>query len=376
MILRVPDYYEEFSCIAGDCRHSCCIGWEIDIDEDTYAYYKSIGGALGERLATYMYMTEDNEHSFQLESNGYCPFLNKDKLCDICIALGEEALSEVCTEYPRFSIEYGNVLQKCLSLSCEEVGRILFFKDALVQIVDHYMPDDTSDADEPEDEWIPAMEQMQKQAIALLQDRSRDIWTRMREYLLPICEDACDAKVENDSGGIVENAHGFRNGEETGKAEKTVEGQAYQDFKARYQTFAEMETLDEEWEIVKAQMEEHYTAETYAAILQQYLQSPAYRESDYEQLMVYFTFRYLMNAVYDYDAASYRKLAVVFTLFIRDMDALRYHLNGGCYTRDDRVDVVRIFSKEVEHSEENIELAREAFLFEEVYETKRLMRQI
>lgn len=348
MILRVPDYYEEFSCIAGDCRHSCCIGWEIDIDEDTYAYYKSIGGALGERLATYMYMTEDNEHSFQLESNGYCPFLNKDKLCDICIALGEEALSEVCTEYPRFSIEYGNVLQKCLSLSCEEVGRILFFKDAPVQIVDHYMPDDTSDADELEDEWIPAMEQMQKQAIALLQDRSRDIWTRMREYLLPICEDECDA---------------------TGKY-------TYQDFKSRYQTFAEMETLDEEWEIVKAQMEEHYTAETYNAILQQYLQSPACRESDYEQLMVYFTFRYLMNAVYDYDAASYRKLAVVFTLFIRDMDALRYHLNGGCYTRDDRVDVVRIFSKEVEHSEENIELAREAFLFEEVYETKRLMRQI
>ena len=348
MILRVPDYYEEFSCIAGDCRHSCCIGWEIDIDEYTYAYYKSIGGALGERLATYMYMTEDNEHSFQLESNGYCPFLNKDKLCDICIALGEEALSEVCTEYPRFSIEYGNVLQKCLSLSCEEVGRILFFKDAPVQIVDHYMPDDTSDADEPEDEWIPAMEQTQKKAIALLQDRSRDIWTRMWEYLLPICEDACDATGEY----------------------------TYQDFKSRYQTFAEMETLDEEWEIVKAQMEEHYTAKTYVSILQQYLQSPAYRESDYEQLMVYFTFRYLMNAVYDYDAVSYRKLAVVFTLFIRDMDALRYHLNGGCYTRDDRVDVVRIFSKEVEHSEENIELAREAFLFEEVYETKRLMRQI
>ena len=348
MILRVPDYYEEFSCIAGACRHSCCIGWEIDIDEDTYAYYKSIDGALGERLATYMYMTEDNEHSFQLESNGYCPFLNKDKLCDICIALGEEALSDVCTEYPRFSIEYGNALQKCLSLSCEEVGRILFSKDAPVQIVDHYMTDDTSDADEPEDEWIPAMEQMQKQAIALLQDRSRDIWKRMREYLLPICEDACD---------------------ETGEY-------AYQDFKARYQTFAEMETLDEEWEIVKAQMEEHYTAETYVSILQQYLQSLAYLESDYEQLMVYFTFRYLMNAVYDYDAASYRKLAVVFTLFIRDMDALRYHLNGGCYTRDDRVDVVRIFSKEVEHSEENIELAREAFLFEEVYETKSLMRQI
>lgn len=355
MILRVPDYYEEFSCIAGACRHSCCIGWEIDIDEDTYAYYKSIGGALGERLATYMYMTEDNEHSFQLESNGYCPFLNKDKLCDICIALGEAALSEVCTEYPRFSIEYGNVLQKCLSLSCEEVGRILFSKDAPVQIVDHYMPDDTSDADEPEDEWIPAMEQMQKKAIAGLQDRSKSIRRRMREYLLTLCTD----------GELALN--------DMAEAPKKL---SYSDFRERFAVFSQMETLEEEWEKVKAQMEQEYTQETYPPILQSYLQSPAYKESDYEQLMVYFTFRYLMNAVYDYDAASYRKLAVVFTLFIRDMDALRYHLNGGCYTRDDRVDVVRIFSKEVEHSEENIELAREAFLFEEVYETKRLMRQI
>lgn len=34
MIVRVPDYFSEFSCIAGDCKDSCCLGWEIDIDED------------------------------------------------------------------------------------------------------------------------------------------------------------------------------------------------------------------------------------------------------------------------------------------------------------------------------------------------------
>ena len=32
MQIIVPDYYKEFSCIADHCRHSCCIGWEIDID--------------------------------------------------------------------------------------------------------------------------------------------------------------------------------------------------------------------------------------------------------------------------------------------------------------------------------------------------------
>mgnify|MGYP006874698003 CR=1 FL=1 len=36
-----PDYYKEFKCIAGECRHSCCIGWEIDIDEETYKRMKA-----------------------------------------------------------------------------------------------------------------------------------------------------------------------------------------------------------------------------------------------------------------------------------------------------------------------------------------------
>ena len=34
MILRVPEYYEKFSCIASRCKDSCCAGWEIDIDEE------------------------------------------------------------------------------------------------------------------------------------------------------------------------------------------------------------------------------------------------------------------------------------------------------------------------------------------------------
>lgn len=33
MKLRKPDYYDRFRCIAGACKDSCCIGWEIDIDE-------------------------------------------------------------------------------------------------------------------------------------------------------------------------------------------------------------------------------------------------------------------------------------------------------------------------------------------------------
>ena len=34
MKLFAPEYYKQFKCIADKCTHSCCIGWEIDIDEE------------------------------------------------------------------------------------------------------------------------------------------------------------------------------------------------------------------------------------------------------------------------------------------------------------------------------------------------------
>ena len=67
MKLRVPDYYSEFSCIADKCKDSCCIGWEIDIDEDTHEYYNFVEGEFGDRLRENMYMTEDGDHSFKLK---------------------------------------------------------------------------------------------------------------------------------------------------------------------------------------------------------------------------------------------------------------------------------------------------------------------
>ena len=54
MILRVPDYYEEFVCIADRCKDSCCIGWEIDIDEETRDYYLNQEGSFREKVEKYM----------------------------------------------------------------------------------------------------------------------------------------------------------------------------------------------------------------------------------------------------------------------------------------------------------------------------------
>ena len=81
MEIYAPDYYGDFVCIADKCRHSCCIGWEIDIDDNTLDYYSSVEGAFGTRLRENI-SQGDNPH-FILGSDERCPFLNQSNLCDI-----------------------------------------------------------------------------------------------------------------------------------------------------------------------------------------------------------------------------------------------------------------------------------------------------
>ncbi len=33
MQITRPDFYKEFSCIAGSCPDTCCAGWQIMIDK-------------------------------------------------------------------------------------------------------------------------------------------------------------------------------------------------------------------------------------------------------------------------------------------------------------------------------------------------------
>lgn len=351
MILTVPDYYEAFACTAGWCKDSCCIGWEINIDEETVEYYESIPGEFGSRLKEAMYADEDGEISFRLGRKKRCPFLNGKNLCEVCIHLGEEALSEVCTEYPRFSLWYADVQQKCLSLSCEEAGRLLFAREEPISFVRREFSMEMEPMTEECEAQKEFFEQVQTQAIAILQNRSLSIEQRMQEYLSYLT-------------WVQERINRFEVAE--GEYPQLTFSQldnSYEQYGKRMEIFDELEVLDEEWESVKAKMKEGFTENNYETLLCGFLENEAYEERDYEHLLVYFTFRYFMNAFYDMDVLSYGKMSVVFTRMVRDMDVLRFEENGKAFSRADRVDTARIFSKEVEHSEENVEYVREELLF-------------
>lgn len=385
MILRVPEYYDEFSCIASRCKDSCCAGWEIDIDDESYEYYRSVEGAFGDRLRESMFVAEDGGYRFKLKGPKRCAMLNDNNLCDLYTALGEEALCEVCTEYPRFSLVYGQVEQKALSLSCEEVGRILFGRTEPEQLIDIELPGDCED-DEEDPQYVAFMEWVQKEAVAILQNRELSITERTREFLAwcDRVQTIINYSQAKDDLSILEawkNQDADREIREW--EQKNIEGKekparnlSYEDFCDRFEIFLDMEELDEEWINTKAEIEQIYHEDTYERLLLAYLNSKDYSELGYEHLLVYFVYRYLMNAVYDYDILSYAKMIVVATLVVRDMDAARFQRNGGSFTMFDRIDVARIFSKEVEHSEGNAEDLKEMCMMEEIASVDALYRQL
>ena len=100
MKLIYPAYYEKFKCIADRCHHSCCIGWEIDIDEASLSRYEGVKGDFGKRLQCAI--SYDGEPHFKLKEGERCPFLNERNLCDMILSLGEDFLCEICASHPRF----------------------------------------------------------------------------------------------------------------------------------------------------------------------------------------------------------------------------------------------------------------------------------
>ena len=133
MRLFAPRYYEQFKCIADRCRHSCCVGWEIDVDADTLAYYQALEGEIGTRIRAGLAQGEEGAYFAMCE--GRCPNLDEKGLCRIISALGEEALCDICREHPRFYNEVGEDLEVGLGAACEAAAALILAADDYASFV-------------------------------------------------------------------------------------------------------------------------------------------------------------------------------------------------------------------------------------------------
>lgn len=126
MKLYAPSYYKHFKCIADKCKNSCCVDWEIDIDDASYEKYLAIGKPLTDSITE-----REGVRCFAFAENGRCPHLNSDGLCSLIINYGEEYLADICREHPRFYHSIGERAEVGIGLVCEEAARLIITsKDA------------------------------------------------------------------------------------------------------------------------------------------------------------------------------------------------------------------------------------------------------
>ena len=126
MKLYAPHYYKDFTCIADRCTHSCCIGWEIDIDEESAEKYAALTDGYG---AVIQRSTAGYPPHFCLTEGERCPHLAESGLCNIITELGEGYLCGICREHPRFYNYANGRCEVGLGMACEEACRLILTCD-------------------------------------------------------------------------------------------------------------------------------------------------------------------------------------------------------------------------------------------------------
>lgn len=133
-----PCYYCDFACVADRCKHSCCIDWEIGIDDLTYQKYTRMGDVFNT-----VKRSEDGP-IFALCENGRCPHLNDVGLCNIILSYGEETLPEICRNHPRFyNLINSRRIEVGLGIVCEEACRLILENEKPFSLVKIEHSDET-----------------------------------------------------------------------------------------------------------------------------------------------------------------------------------------------------------------------------------------
>ena len=175
MRLIGPEDMKDFRCLAGTCRHTCCRGWEIDVDDESAARYRAAEGRIGEKLRENLVTDEDGTH-FRLDSQERCPFLNREGLCELILEMGEDALCQICRDHPRFRNFYSDHVEIGLGLVCEAAARQAVEREEPLRLIT--LQDDGVREMVPEEEqWLQAA---QAQLIGLAQRREDPMPLRLQ----------------------------------------------------------------------------------------------------------------------------------------------------------------------------------------------------
>ncbi len=296
----VLNYYPLFRCVKDKCKHTCCAGWEINIDEQSLSDYKGYEGEFSTALKNGINFKKSK---FKTDKFKRCSFLNDKGLCEMIINLGEKSLCQVCRDHPRFRGFFEDRTETGLGFCCEEAARIILsFKGKLEPIL---ISDDIEKIELDLNE--KNLLQFREKALNIVQDRSVNINQRI-DNLLALC-----------NAGFLE-----------------------EDFKKVIKTFSCLEKIDKDWTKKIKSINKAFdkkTDESLSLYCEQFLVNGLYRHlSDAEDTMW----------------VRARTIALIFSWWIVKSLVELERVKAGNLL-ETTVEAVRSFSAEVEYSQKNLE---------------------
>lgn len=123
------NYNKKFSCIGSNCKHNCCIGWEISIDKKSLNTYTSLLDT-DKRFSKDCFLI----NKFNLKNNR-CPFLDGNNLCYIIKNYGEKLLCRTCKTHPRFKSFFSGITETGLGFYCEHACKIILLQKTKMKTV-------------------------------------------------------------------------------------------------------------------------------------------------------------------------------------------------------------------------------------------------
>lgn len=364
MQFTIPHYYNKFHCVAGACLDTCCAGWAIMIDDRSRRRYRTQKGEFGERLRRSI---DWNNRSFK-QCGRRCAFLNQDNLCDMYVEAGPEMLCKTCRDYPRHTEEYEGAREISLSLSCEEAARLILGTQEKVRFL---TKEDNREESYEDFDFLLYTKLMDSRDVifSFLQNRSmacslrmamalgltHDIQRRIRQD----CLYKIDELFDRYKGELAKEAIAVK------LADRKIDGSVrFEKMLSWFGIFKELEVLNADWPryigtLKKLLFDEGASAyEENRHSFYQYLMEDEEQKKQWElwseQLLVYFVFTYYCGSVYDGQPYAKMKLAVVSTLLIQEMAQAVFKMREGRLDFSEFVHLSHRFSREVEHSDQNL----------------------
>lgn len=129
MFTKAIDFYDDFKCLKDKCPYTCCEGWSVAVDDETYENHRKEKGIRSLKLKLLLKSNKDKIHIFKNIKNK-CAYCTREGLCSFQSENRMDLVPKVCKAYPGRCISYGEITEITLELSCYKAA-LLFVKNPM-----------------------------------------------------------------------------------------------------------------------------------------------------------------------------------------------------------------------------------------------------